>query len=117
MHLKKQMPAILWAFFIALLCGIPGKDIPSANWLEIISFDKLVHATLFFILNFLGNKAWNENSEQHLKFIISIVCIAYGGLLEILQATVFIDRSADIYDFVANSIGVILLLILTKKTK
>ena len=34
--------------------------------------------------------------------------MAYGGALEIMQGAYFENRSADIYDFVANTTGAIL---------
>lgn len=37
-------------------------------------------------------------------FVI-LLCVAYGGLLEIMQATVFSNRSGDWFDFIANSFG------------
>jgi glycopeptide antibiotics resistance protein len=37
-----------------------------------------------------------------------VFCIVYGGLLEIMQGTLFQERSADVFDFIANSIGVLL---------
>ncbi len=40
-------------------------------------------------------------------FII-LLCVAYGGLLEIMQATVFSNRSGDWLDFIANSFGCLL---------
>lgn len=111
MMIIKYLRPILWAFFIALLCGMPGKDIPKISWLEWVSFDKWVHASVFFILHFLfvksyikdGNSAGIKNS---ILITFAIVCIAYGGILEILQGTIFIDRSADVSDFIANSFGV-----------
>jgi hypothetical protein len=112
---KKQMPALLWAFFIAILCGIPGRDLPIASWLEIISFDKFVHAFMFFILAVLSNKSWNENYEKKQLLFISIFCIAYGILLEILQGIIFIERSADLYDVIANSAGVLFSVYYLKK--
>lgn len=111
MMIIKYLRPILWAFFIALLCGMPGKDIPKISWLEWLSFDKFVHAALFFILYFLfiksyikaGNSAGIRNS---ILITFAIACIVYGGILEILQGTFFIDRSADVSDFIANSFGV-----------
>jgi VanZ family protein len=100
------MPAILWAFFIGVLCGFPGKDIPSVNFLELISFDKFVHASIFGVLHFLFLRSLVDLKGNKL-FIITTSCIAYGGLLEILQGAVFIDRSADILDFIANTFGVL----------
>ena len=100
------MPAILWAFFIAILCGIPGRDIPSVSFLELISFDKFVHASIFGMLHFLFLRTLVDLKGNKV-LLITISCIAYGGLLEILQGAVFIDRSADILDFIANSFGVL----------
>jgi VanZ family protein len=107
----KYLRPILWAFFIALLCGMPGKDIPKVSWLEWVSFDKFVHAAMFFILYFLFIKSYikAENSvgiRNTIFITFAIACIAYGGILEILQGTFFIDRSADVSDFIANSFGV-----------
>ena len=34
--------------------------------------------------------------------------ISYGALVEVLQATIFIGRSGDIRDVLANSIGAII---------
>jgi VanZ family protein len=111
---------ILWAFFIAFLCGMPGKDIPKISWLEWISFDKWVHAGMFFVLNFLFLKSYlkQKQSRENLQNSIlyfAIACILYGGILELLQGLIFIDRSADMSDFAANSFGVILSVLFLKK--
>ena len=100
------MPAILWAFFIAFLCGIPGKDLPSIGWLEMLSFDKFVHAGMFATLYFLSFRSLLFQSLQQ-RWVLILSCMAYGALLEILQGALFVDRSADVYDFIANSIGVL----------
>jgi len=108
MQFKKLMPAILWAFFIGILCAIPGKDLPTISWLEIISFDKFVHASLFFVLQIFCLKPYYLDFKQkNIFYITSIICIGYGGLLELCQGYFFIDRSADILDFAANIFGVI----------
>ena len=44
-----------------------------------------------------------------------MACISYGGLLEIMQATVFSQRSGDWYDFIANTFGCFLALWLFRK--
>ncbi len=33
------------------------------------------------------------------------MCVAYGGLLEIMQAKIFSHRSGDWLDFIANTFG------------
>ena len=39
------------------------------------------------------------------KFIALLICIVYGGSLEIMQGTLFVDRGADVFDFIANTFG------------
>jgi len=101
------LAAIVWTLIIFILCSTPGHFIPTTNWLELLSFDKFVHASIFFILSCLwlivGFKS-NKLSLINVIFII-LVCISYGGLLEIMQAKVFSERSGDWLDFIANSFG------------
>jgi VanZ family protein len=110
-------PAILWAIFIAILCGMPGKDIPHISFLELLSFDKWVHAGVFFVLQHFTVKGFsNQFSSLYLKkhsiITSSIICIVYGGALEIAQEKLFSNRTADVYDFIANTFGSCLYVIL-----
>jgi VanZ family protein len=43
--------------------------------------------------------------QLNAKAVAFSICVAYGGLMEIMQGTLFADRSADVYDFIANSFG------------
>ncbi|MEO6305317.1 MAG: VanZ family protein [Bacteroidia bacterium] len=110
--------SIIWAAIIFGLCATPGKFIPSASWLELLSFDKWVHASMFFILSSLLFLVAIKNDQP--KFWIAVyflLCVLYGGLLEIMQAKVFTDRSADWQDFVANTFGCLVALLLLNKLK
>ena len=107
------MPALVWALLIAFLCGMPGTSVPHVSWLEFLSFDKFVHASLFFVLTTLSYKGiYTKYNVEYLStepvyFCALLMSIAYGGVLELLQSTIFVARSADIYDFFANSIGAV----------
>lgn len=107
--LKIFAPSFFWALFIAFLCGLPGKDIPHISFLELLSFDKFVHASVFFVLVMLINKAFRKtpNRKNAMAFALC-VSIPYGGILEILQQELFEDRTADLFDFIANSTGSLL---------
>ncbi len=110
LFLKYNKWALLWALLILALCGIPGKDIPHISFLEILSFDKFVHAALFFVLILLAIRGFllQENSiklKHSAKWLALLLCIVYGGLLEIMQAKLFEGRNADLFDFLANSLG------------
>ena len=99
--------AILWTLIIFILCSTPGHFIPTTNWLELLSFDKFVHASIFFTLTFLWLLVGFKKNKLSLSFMIFIIiaCIGYGGLLEIMQAKAFSERSGDWLDFIANSFG------------
>ncbi len=71
---------------------------------------------MFFILNVLFIRSLNNNTLNQ-KIMVSLVCISYGGILEILQSVLFEERSGDVFDFIANAFGVILAFFLFKKLK
>lgn len=110
--------SVTWAIIIFCLCATPGQYIPSADWLDLLSVDKLIHASMFFILSsllFIGAIKYNKPGSVFV--IIIFACIAYGGLLEIMQAKCFSNRSADWQDFLANSIGCLLAILFLKKLR
>ncbi len=117
--LKYSIPlAIAWGLLIFILCATPGQYIPSANWLELLSFDKVVHASLFFGLSslcFIVSIKYNQGKTVILIYFL--ISVLYGGLLEIMQANFFSNRAGDWLDFIANSFGCVVALLLFKKLK
>ncbi|MBK6835936.1 MAG: VanZ family protein [Bacteroidetes bacterium] len=104
--LKYKAPAIIWFLVILALCSMPGKSIPHISWLELLSFDKFVHASIFFGLQILTMRAFVFSSSfPKLKWLILLFCVTYGGALEIMQSAFFSERSGDVFDFIANSFG------------
>lgn len=99
--------AVLWTALIFLLCSTPGHFIPTTNWLELLSFDKFVHASIFFVLTVLWLVYFLKVNKLSplISTTIILVCISYGGFLEIMQSNVFSQRSGDWLDFTANSFG------------
>lgn len=106
--LKDFFPSIIWSLVIFGLCSMPSSAIPEFHWLDMLSFDKWVHAGIFFILilNFrrslLLSVKWNNKSTSLLFLFIGIL---YGGLLELMQFYVFSSRSGEWSDFAANAFG------------
>lgn len=117
--MKQLWYPFVWFLVILALCATPGKDIPHISFLELLAFDKWVHAGIFFVLVLLMIRGFRLQNGGWLfvnAFLISTVfSIAYGGVLEILQGAVFEDRSADIYDFIANSFGALVGVVLYRK--
>jgi VanZ family protein len=110
MFFRKMKWALAWTVLIFILCAIPGKDIPHISFLELLEFDKFVHASLFFVLLLLavrGLSLLRGGSLRGIKGWCLLFCIVYGGALELMQGAFFEGRSADIYDFIANSFGAV----------
>ena len=112
MFIKHTKWALLWAMLIFILCAIPGKDIPFIGIWDLFNLDKLIHASLFFIQVVLLIQGFSKQTQIILfsrrpKLFAVGLCIMYGGDLELMQGAFFTDRTADIYDFIANSLGAV----------
>jgi len=100
---------IVWSFVILFLSNMPGGSIHRVSFIEIPHLDKFVHFSMYFILTTLFysdtfKKAKIENKKT--IFYIIIVSIFYGVLMELFQKYFADHRSADIFDALANTIGV-----------
>lgn len=108
--------SIIWALIILGLCSMPGQHIPSFNFLELLAFDKWVHAGMFFVLcSLIFFYLLQKNSSKNKIYMFLGIAILYGGSLEIMQGTLFSHRSADWNDVIANTVGCIFGLIFYKK--
>jgi VanZ family protein len=118
MKFKSQYLTIIWALIMLVLCGLPGDGLPNNPWLALIHFDKWIHIVLHAILAYLilrGIILQQGNiTSKHYSWAIAL-SIAYGAFIEVLQASVFIHRSGDIVDVLANTAGAIIACILFKR--
>ncbi len=108
--------SIIWALIILGLCSMPGQHIPSFTFLEMLAFDKWVHAGMFFVLcSLIFFYLLQKNSSKNTFYAFFAISILYGCALEIMQGTLFSHRSADWNDVIANTVGCIFGLIFYKK--
>ncbi|MCX6291111.1 MAG: VanZ family protein [Bacteroidetes bacterium] len=110
MFFKSLWPALLWALFILVICGIPGERIPRVDFLDWMKPDKLVHLFVFGLLSFLLTRGFLNQDvpaffKDHPKTSAVILSILYGIIIEVLQEYVFIHRSGDVRDAMADAIG------------
>jgi VanZ family protein len=100
--------ALLWAAAIFALCATPGEYLPKAWWLELISADKLVHVSLFYILSsLLLITLAKKRSPVAWIAVALLACALYGASLEYMQAAYFRNRGFDYADMIANAVGVV----------
>ncbi|MEZ5053305.1 MAG: VanZ family protein [Chitinophagales bacterium] len=102
------IPALLWSGIIFFLCFLPGSAFPKEDWLDRIYFDKWVHAFLYFVLFFLIYYFPKKKSIS-IYIIATALCVAQGVLIEFIQSSTLVkNRSFDVYEIVANVVGVLL---------
>lgn len=101
--------SLIWAILILIMCAIPGGSLPKSNLFNIPNLDKIVHAALYFPLAFFLGAEFDLSKRNLLRIfgpLITMVIVAiYGGLIEIMQDRLFVNRSADIVDFLADVMG------------
>ena len=122
-------PGLICASAIMVLIGLPGKYFPTVvSFWDWISPDKVVHLIMFASLSLISlwgyrKILYNENPyRKKIFWIIASSTIAYGGLTELLQKYLFVNRYCSIFDFIANTIGcvigiIIFIFICQKKIK
>jgi VanZ family protein len=107
--------AVIWVVVIAILHAIPGSDFPETSLSDIFQLDKFIHATLFLVGFYLFAIALVGQQKKGIIRYIVIAFIAYGLVLEVLQGLFFFERSADVLDWLADTVGVFLGLWVFKK--
>jgi VanZ family protein len=104
------IPAVIWFIIANILFLMPGPDVPTISFLDVIYFDKWVHAGLFFGLTFLTAYPFIKagRSTKRLLIVISIAFALYGILIEFMQKYVAYERDFDVNDMIADAVGCLL---------
>lgn len=89
---------LVYAVFIACISLMPLSGGAIGQW------DKAVHLAMYGVFAVLGYWAVRQ---PRAFFYLCIALVAYGGLMEILQSLTP-GRMMSAYDFVANTLGVML---------
>lgn len=97
---------LLWLAIICYLLFIPANDLPTGFFFRIPHFDKIVHFTLFFVFCLFMLRPLKRLNLNH-YILAPLISITSSGILEIIQHTLSATRQSDIYDFFANSTGII----------
>lgn len=109
--------AILWALFILFACGAQPGTLARLRLEDLFGYDKPIHAFLFGMQSWLLIKARLPFSANHRKTIL-LACImsaCYGATIELLQKWVFVGRSYDYFDMLANTLGCIIVYLIARK--
>lgn len=94
--------AIGWTFLIAFLSLLSFVKMPS---IPISSKDKYAHFIFYFVLTLSWMLSFKKINNKLLFKIMGLI-VFYGIIIEVLQDKFTVSREADIYDVLANSLGV-----------
>lgn len=105
-----MIPSLVWATFILIICGIPGQALPRLDLWQWLKPDKVAHLFVFGVLSFLLIKAFVKPEAMSAlsvnpKMWAVLIGLSYGAVIELLQEYVFIGRTGDLRDAIANAIG------------
>jgi len=109
---KYFIPAVIWLVTSLILLTLPGSAFPKENWLNFIWADKLIHIGMFALLTLLWCYAFFKSNPSNnllkIFLITGFVFIIYGAAMEFVQKYWIPNRSFELEDIIADTIGVIL---------
>jgi aminopeptidase YwaD len=96
----RRLPALLWTAAIVVACLLPGDYVPDA---PIRVADKLVHVGLFAVFGALWLRATPGR-----RGAVFVWGLAFAVAIEVLQETLPVGRSGDVFDVLADALGLAL---------
>jgi len=104
---KKYHKIFIWLIIILFISLTPASKIPNSNILLIKNFDKVVHFGMYFIFSAIISRIINIEENKALIYVIIPITLTLftGGMLEIIQSLLPINRSCSLGDFIANFMG------------
>lgn len=94
---------IYWAFLTYMLLK-PNNIKPEELWIEFANMDKFVHILVFIVLGFCYCVAF----PKHCFVRFLGIMIGYALLTEILQEVMGLGRTMELWDIIADLMGVII---------
>ena len=108
MKIKNYWKTLLIAALILTASIMSGKQLNKVQLFEIKYFDKIIHFTMYFVLVLSMFSSYLKSFtgiSTHNKIVIIGLAAGYGLLMEGFQLLLTADRSAEVADMMANTIG------------
>ena len=107
--------ALFWAVLIAVLHIIPGEGFSFVQLDDLFRLDKLFHLTVFAIGAWLLIPIFLQQYTKQAFRCTFIVYVFYGLILDLMQGFFLKERQANVLDWIADILGVLLALLLYQK--
>lgn len=103
--------SFLIAIIILILTLLPGDSLKPVLVLPVSYIDKIAHFFVFMVLTiFLFSdikRNINNISNVNAFLLVFLINIFYGIFIELLQTLITINRSAELFDVIADALGIV----------
>ncbi|WP_335965583.1 VanZ family protein [Galbibacter sp. PAP.153] len=105
--------AVSWLCLITLASLVSVKVVQEVeHGIEVP--DKLVHGVFYFVNTLLFFLYFNKSQIKNAIVKVSLFSFVYGIIIEVLQYVLPYERSFDLKDIIANSVGILTAIFLIK---
>jgi VanZ family protein len=106
--IKKNIYSILVALLLLILSLSNAENFEKVQLTLFPNIDKVVHFGMYFVMMMVIIIEHRKNIKKpSVLFMIALIPLSYGILMEILQLTLTSTRSADFYDALFDAAGVL----------
>jgi VanZ family protein len=108
---RKLVVPVAWTIFIQVLFCLPGSALPETDgFFKMPNFDKLVHVILIGVFVglwcfYFSRKALASGQLKNIFFIIYLIAVFNGIIIEYIQSSYIPNRSFDQGDIIADVIS------------
>ena len=101
---------LAWAALVLVLTLTPAKDMPQVPPWQLLSFDTVAHAFVFFVLAalsyFSSQRQWRYPWLHRHAFELTLTgSILFGALIELLQMRMNLGRHGEWSDVISDALG------------
>jgi VanZ family protein len=106
--LRKNIFSILSALLLLYLSLTNTEKFAAVPLVNFIFMDKIVHfAMYFFLMSVVILENRNNIKDYRYLFLLALIPLSYGILMEILQLTLTVNRTGSFFDALADAAGIL----------
>jgi len=111
--IKKNIFSIVTALIILYLSLTGSEKFDSITLWDMPGIDKIVHFLMyFFFMSVIVFENRNNINNRSRLYLLGLVPVFYGAFMELFQILLTISRSGSLYDFLSNTTGVLICVLL-----
>jgi len=111
--IKKNIFSIVTALVILYLSLTGSEKFDSITLWDLPGIDKIVHFLMyFFFMSVIVFENRNDINNRSRLYLLGLIPVFYGALMELFQILLTISRSGSLYDFLSNTTGVLICILL-----